>query len=1161
MKKALFNLAAVFTLLASPAEVTRDTDWYLVPDTEKVGNVVDLAAPKTNEIEAISFGMIRPTSRVLPKYLHELKYGSTFKEDAEWYYEQADYKSGHCSSRRIGGFLERNYDWLYDESAEFVVRMARGDGRFASVGIANVGTNLTESFVLSRKWSRYYKCLPGHMLDGINENGVAVNINVTSGESGWRTSGEIHCLGAVRWVLDHGVTAKQAAEYLAANVYIPDGFGMNFHYMIADKSETWIVENGIAYKKLGVAVMTNYRLYPYNDGGSGQERYAILDNVTNRITDAWWTKAYERSTTPVRASDIGTDATVQNQIFTLWESKRREEHRSETFGGEGWWQTCHTVVYDIANLSFSVCVQENPVWHTFALVSPFVDEDRARKIEAVKRDKNDLKVYRKAKDIWTWTNWNAPGATKEAPADFLAFANSPCSEPLYFDKGLGGWFYALQFWPNGNVKYIPPTDPSGDNLENSTTVNFAFIAYAEDGKTELFRFGASAHRDTTNDETLVCWDEKNQFVRLATTDIIPELSPVKSVNEKTGVVLLNAEDVGALKKPLVAKHLNFAQFDRNGEIIDSGKDASSFVQWTEDRSGNKTAISIGDKRTDRTKVGPNSLTVGLDASASGYDAMAVGSVVEANGMDSVVIGQNSKTTEDAECAIAAGVLALASNMCAFVWNGDGLDEYYGDHGYGTLNVNPKGGLAGLWVGETSMSNHIAAISGNAVRAEEARATAVEDRIIEEIDAFKSFDIRVMDSLPASGEVGVVYLVKAADYATTKTRDEYLWSQGAWRLIGSTRFDSDKIAKTISTTPIPDSLTNRVSYINNKEYGGVVVPENEDGSVVIGDGAVGTISPDYIASLASKTGNFSLRSVSVAIGKNAQATGGKDSGTAQAIAIGFNAKSTGSNSIAIGDGAVHWYETDETGNGTVASASESIAFGYDAKAKASGAMQIGRGKNETANSLKFRDTFIVKDGKVQGGVDTNAVKNIVGDELDPVVHQGQDEEITVKSHAITTISPTNAPVDELYLNPTGTRNFEVYLPNTDELRSSLPILFDTEIEGTVTKLGPWWTKKITKLPAKLTMKEPIDKTLILEVEEYATDFDWTPVVTKAVNTNGSIRITGEKLHFTEKVSLGSVVLPVRNPLYGNVNVNTNGFIGVSGKLLDGVGNELATFIVE
>lgn len=52
---------------------------------------------------------------------------------------------------------------------------------------------------------------------------------------------------------------------------------------------------------------------------------------------------------------------------------------------------------------------------------------------AAKRDRDDLRVYRKARDCWTWEdNPGVPGATTNAPADFLAFANSPGSDPIYF---------------------------------------------------------------------------------------------------------------------------------------------------------------------------------------------------------------------------------------------------------------------------------------------------------------------------------------------------------------------------------------------------------------------------------------------------------------------------------------------------------------------------------------------------------------------------------------------------------------------------------------------------------------------------------------------------------------------------------------------------------
>lgn len=446
-----------------------------------------------------------------------------------------------------------------------------------------------------------------------------------------------------------------------------------------------------------------------------------------------------------------------------------------------------------------------------------------------------------------------------------------------------------------------------------------------------------------------------------------------------------------------------------------------------------------------------------------------------------------------------------------------------------------------------------------VLAEVARASGVEARIIEEINAFKAFDIRVTDELPDEGEAGVVYLVKAEDYATTKTRDEYLWSHESWRLIGSTRFDSSRIAKTVTTEPIPPDLTNRVSYINSKTYEGETRDEDENGAVVIGKGAVGTPSAEYIRSLTNTTGKVTLRSMSVAIGQNARARSA-DGRAAQAIAIGPNAKAEGANAIAIGAGAVHWFEDDETGPAAIAKGSEAIAIGYNAKAKAASAVQIGHGKNEVANSLKFQDTWVVKDGKVQAGVDTNEVEDISRGMFEPQVFVGLDEEITVRSHAITTYSPTGY-VENVAITPTGSRNYEIYIPNTDEMRERLPFLFDTEIEGEVTKLGPWWTNKVLRLPFKATVKEPLQKTLILEVEEYADGWDWTPVVVRAFETNGAVRVEGTNLHFTASARIGGVGHAIKNPLWGVVNVSTNGVSGVTGELVGADGGVIAGFTVE
>lgn len=120
-----------------------------------------------------------------------------------------------------------------------------------------------------------------------------------------------------------------------------------------------------------------------------------------------------------------------------------------------------------------------------------------------------------------------------------------------------------------------------------------------------------------------------------------------------------------------------------------------------------------------------------------------------------------------------------------------------------------------------------------------------------------------------------------------------------------------------------------------------------------------------------------RSVSVAIGAEADATDHSNASKSQGIAVGWFAQAIANNAIAIGSGAQHPGEDIETGNATVASGQTSIAAGYDAKAtaqsamalgrsakaKAANAVQLGTGVNEEANTLKFMGTTVVRNGKV------------------------------------------------------------------------------------------------------------------------------------------------------------------------------------------------------
>lgn len=299
--------------------------------------------------------------RIAP-YFYGFRTADTFPEEAQYFYDHVyEYDAGQCSVKRVSSTVWRNYDWTLDFAAEALVIAERTDGRFKSMGMAAVGRHLTEETASSGEWTRAWLWMPGHMLDGINENGVFAEINVTATNrmDGWNSDGSLHCLAAVRWVLDHGTDAQQAAEYLAANVRRPRG--MNFHYMICDPNGTFIVENGEAHRVDGAAIMTNFDKYGDGDG-SGTERYEILAGGGS-ITNVWFTKAYVPSATPW-TSDIGEN---HEAVWSEWSKKDKEGHRGETVRGQSWWQTLHTAVYDLQYRSVSVTVQETGTAHTFYL--------------------------------------------------------------------------------------------------------------------------------------------------------------------------------------------------------------------------------------------------------------------------------------------------------------------------------------------------------------------------------------------------------------------------------------------------------------------------------------------------------------------------------------------------------------------------------------------------------------------------------------------------------------------------------------------------------------------------------------------------------------------------------------------------------------------------
>ena len=223
--------------------------------------------------------------------------------------------SALCTSCRTGNFIGRNFDWAYDDVEECVMRVPAADGRFASIGIA--------SRFFPEPWQSIFgveEFLPELTMDGINEKGVAINVNVVpAGDNGATTGtnpgGERLCAGfAVRHVLDAATNAAHAVEILESKDIYSIPF-LEFHWMVSDSAESYIVEcvsNKLVVLRAHAAqpkmanfyvshspslceydVLTNSNLTAgfHTPHAMGIERYARVSNGLDRVdsVDAMFT--------------------------------------------------------------------------------------------------------------------------------------------------------------------------------------------------------------------------------------------------------------------------------------------------------------------------------------------------------------------------------------------------------------------------------------------------------------------------------------------------------------------------------------------------------------------------------------------------------------------------------------------------------------------------------------------------------------------------------------------------------------------------------------------------------------------------------------------------------------------------------------------------------
>ncbi len=226
-------------------------------------------------------------------------YETTYTTDFDWGdTASVDLSGFSCSAVQNGQYRGRNYDWIYADTDLCIVHTTVTENRpHASVGVADM------SFIVNEDGSNNYAKLPFVTVDGINDAGVCIQVNVMPyGENGElkhteTTEDDLDGGNIVRYILDYADSVEDALALLKdKDIHSEMGTAEELHWMIsgpASKTDSTIktvvvevfpddlhiTENFVD----GKPIMTNLNVSNF-DGttdtvgiGLGYERWQILD--------------------------------------------------------------------------------------------------------------------------------------------------------------------------------------------------------------------------------------------------------------------------------------------------------------------------------------------------------------------------------------------------------------------------------------------------------------------------------------------------------------------------------------------------------------------------------------------------------------------------------------------------------------------------------------------------------------------------------------------------------------------------------------------------------------------------------------------------------------------------------------------------------------------
>ena len=332
--------------------------------------------------------------KYIAPYLYEISYKDYIYDTEEVTHEAME--AFGCSSVRNGNFYGRNFDYIFNDTPEFVVHVAATEDRHASIGVAT-HYGLRESSMQKNEYDKQLELIPNLTMDGINDAGVIASINVVPGKedvgdfTGTNPEGEpLPAAFMVRYVLDNADSADKAVELLKArNISGTAVNDMYLHIMIADPDKTYVGEfinnEFVVEEKTGdEQIMTNFynNLPELTEHAAGVERYNILKanynegtsmvGMRNLLARVKYSNAYNYSTEPWYSEII-----PQSMIGELDTNPEFAKYAIETFNNvckDYWnyisndirqpanttfWHTTHNSIYDIEKKQLRLTVQEN----------------------------------------------------------------------------------------------------------------------------------------------------------------------------------------------------------------------------------------------------------------------------------------------------------------------------------------------------------------------------------------------------------------------------------------------------------------------------------------------------------------------------------------------------------------------------------------------------------------------------------------------------------------------------------------------------------------------------------------------------------------------------------------------------------------------------------